>query len=64
MIQWATLIEEDRTSWSDYEKACSESDKKRLEALKRVTARVLESELQGDRQSPQARVSETRGKSA
>lgn len=57
MIQWATLLDEERTSWTEFEQACEETAKKRGEAVKRIVEGVLKSEIEGHQQGKAASAS-------
>ena len=41
MIQWARLIDDGIVTWVYFEKVCGETDKRRLEALKRTLERAV-----------------------
>ena len=57
VTQWVSLIDEEKATWAQFEKACDAGEKERLRALKSVLADVIGSETGKHRESSPKRPS-------
>jgi hypothetical protein len=50
VVKWAKLLDEELSSWADFERACDETAKDRAESLERGAVRALQRGIEASRE--------------